>query len=566
MTLSGTGVSGGLACARLYVLDSPGTPAEHPTVLDAGQWTERFQQAVGAAKAELAAVIADATARIGAREAAVFEAHLLMLDDDEWRGEIERLIAAGTAAPAAVRQVSDALAAELRALDDDYLRARAADVLDVGLRVLRQLGAAPRLSLPTAADGEVVLAARELSPSDTVGLDPAVVRAIVTEQGTRTSHAAILARQLGIPALVGVAGLMDAARDGVLCAVDGDAGTCELDPAPATARRFRAHRVTAEIRHEPVSTADGVEIQVFANAATAGEVATAVSLGADGIGLFRTELLLAEAGYLHDEERQVAAYTAAAVAAQGRPVVFRTFDVGGDKPVDGLSMPQEANPFLGLRGVRLCLDRSDVFATQLRALTRVAGQHANVEVMIPMVSGLEELDRVEELLAKTAGESRLRLGAMVEVPSAALLAPELAACCAFLSVGTNDLTAYLLAADRTNANLGTLYNELHPAVLRTLSAVLAAGREAGTKVSVCGELAGDLRALPLLVGLGLRCLSVAPPLVPRLKQALRGITVGQAERLAEQVLAAPRAEIVESLLAAGFGEEGEGLRPLSAAL
>ncbi|WP_169950459.1 phosphoenolpyruvate--protein phosphotransferase [Microbispora sp. H11081] len=561
MILTGTGVSGGSACAPLYVLPSRGSHSAPVSVraLVPGTWGERLTESIEAARAELAAVVADVTARLGPEEAGIFKAHELLLDDDEWRGEIERLVAGGIAAPAAVRQVSDAVAAELRELDDDYLRERAADVLDVAQRVLRHLGVDSTTPLPTAADGEVVLAALELMPSDTLGLDPAVVRAIVTERGTRTSHAAILARQLGIPAVVSVSGLLaavePAVRQGVLCAVDADAGTCELDPDPGTAERHRTARNVVEVCDDPVRTADGVDVAVYGNAASAEEVAAAVSYGADGIGLFRTELLLSGTMRVLDEEGQVAAYTAAAVAAGGRPVVFRTFDVGGDKPVDGLSVPHEDNPFLGLRGVRLCLDRKDVFATQLRALARVARDHSNVHVMVPMVSGLEELDAVDALLGELAADHRLSVGAMVEVPSVAVLAREFAARCDFLSVGTNDLTAYLLAADRNNPNLGSLYNDLHPAVIRVISAVLDAGREAGVKVSVCGELAGDPHALPLLVGLGLRAFSAAPPIVPRLKQLIREIDSRQAARLAERVLRASRVEEVAHLLATWPFEE-----------
>ncbi|WP_203994668.1 phosphoenolpyruvate--protein phosphotransferase [Sphaerisporangium rufum] len=554
-------MSGGSACAPLYVLHSRGShsaPVSLP-VLDPGAWGERLTESIESARAELAGVVADATARLGPEEAGIFRAHELLLDDDEWRGEIERLVAGGVAAPAAVRQVSDAVAAELRELDDGYLRERAADVLDVAQRVLRHLGVAEGTPLPTAADGEVVLAALELTPSDTLGLDPAVVRAIVTERGTRTSHAAILARQLGIPAVVAVGGLLAAVEHAVprggLCAVDGDAGTCELDPDPGTAARHQAARTVVEVCQGPVCTVDGVEVAVYGNAASAAEVAAAVSYGADGIGLFRTELLLSGTVRVLDEEGQVAAYTAAAVAAGGRPVVFRTFDVGGDKPVKGLSVPHEDNPFLGLRGVRLCLDRTDVFATQLRALARVARDHPNVQVMVPMVSGLEELDAVDALLGELAAEHRLSVGAMVEVPSAAVLAREFAARCDFLSVGTNDLTAYLLAADRNNPSLGSLYNDLHPAVIRVISTVLEAGREAGVKVSVCGELAGDIHALPLLVGLGLRAFSAAPPIVPRLKQLISEIDSRQAERLAERVLRASRVEEIAHLLATWPSEE-----------
>lgn len=550
MKLVGTGVSSGTACARPYVVTTTTTSGAPDLVADPDRRECGLEEAFDAARLELVDVVAEAARRLGPDEAAIFEAQLMLLDDDEWKGEIDRRVAAGMPATAAVHEVTDAAVSELLSLDDEYLRARSADVLDVARRVLQQLGSVQKTVLPTAEDGEVVLVADELAPSDTLGLDPAVIRAIVVERGTRTSHAAILARQLGIPAVVGVKGLVAAAGAAALCAVDGDAGTCELDPGPAAAARHRLGRVAVEIRHEPVTTSDGVPVAVFANVASPADVARAVSLGADGVGLFRTELLLGDPLFLHDEERQVAVYSAAAVAAQGRPVVFRTFDVGGDKPVEGLSVPKEANPFLGLRGVRLCLDRSDVFAVQLRALARVAREHRNIEVMVPMISGVEEIEAVFHLLRTIDADSRLRIGTMIEVPSAALMAPELARHCAFLSIGTNDLTAYVLAADRNNQALGTLYDELHPAVLRTLATVFEAGLAAQVKVSICGELAGDLSALQLLVGMGLRCFSTAPPMVPRIKAALPQIDSRRAEALAKQVKGLERVAEVHDLLAA----------------
>jgi phosphoenolpyruvate-protein kinase (PTS system EI component) len=273
-----------------------------------------------------------------------------------------------------------------------------------------------------------------------------------------------------------------------------------------------------------------------------------MAMGADGIGLFRTELLVSRPEHLLDEDRQVVAYSAAAIATEGRPIVFRTFDVGGDKPVAGFSIDGETNPFLGLRGVRLCFERLDVFTTQLRAIARVGRDHPNVEILIPMISGVEELERVIALLAEVDPDHRLKIGTMVEVPSASLLAHELAARCDFLSVGTNDLTAYILAADRTNTSLQGFYSELHPAVIRTLSSILVAGRETGTKVSVCGELAGDVRALPLLIGLGLRHFSAAAPMVPRLKHAIQSIDSQQAQELASQVLQSSKVQEVEDLV------------------
>jgi phosphotransferase system enzyme I (PtsI) len=550
--LFGIGVSGGRACARLYVvqdIDPAGTEVTAAPEVPVREWRERLIEALAQSRQELSALVAAAALKVGASHAAIFQAQLMLLDDDEWAGAITQAVAEGQPATAAVRQVSDEIAQSLQALDDEYLRERAADVLDVADRVLRNLGSGTRKNLPTSADGAVVLAASELAPSDTLNLEPAVVRAIITERGTRTSHAAILSRQLGIPAVMAVEGLLAVAEDGALCAVDGGTGECDLAPDPQKAAEFRSAPVALEVSHDVAMTSDGFAVSVCANAAAPDDVALGVHFGADGVGLFRTEMLLHKHDLLYDEDQQLELYSAAAAAAEGRPVVFRTFDVGADKQVNGFSMEDEANPFMGLRGVRLTLARRDIFEIQLRALARASQKYPNVEVMVPMISGLEEVDQVLELLRGATDDQALRFGAMVEVPSAVLLAGELAARVDFLSIGTNDLTAYLLAVDRNNAKLSGLYNELHPAVLRALIIVFDAGQRAGTKVSVCGELAGDLRSLPLLIGMGLRSFSVAPPTVPRLKSAIKKIDSQAASIFARKVLEASRVQEVEDLLA-----------------
>ena len=475
-----------------------------------------------------------------------------MLDDVEWLDPIVERVRSGQPPKAAVLAVSEEIASELGDLDDPYLKERAADIRDLAQRLARELSATgdPGRLQGLPSKGPIVLAAHELTPSDTVDLDPAVVRGLVTEVGARTSHAAILARQLGIPAVVAVDGLMDVVTNGVPFALDGDSGECELAPSETTAASFQATPSLWPTIPARVGTRDGVEIAVHANAGSPQDVARAVALGADGIGLYRTELQFIRLGFIPDEEAQYASYAAAAKAAAGRPVIFRTLDIGGDKPLEGVSSPAEDNPLLGVRGIRLSLRQANVdgFRAQIRALARTARQYPGISVMVPMVSRLEELDAVKGIVAEVASDVDLRLGAMVEVPSAAVLAAPLAAEADFLSVGTNDLTAYLTATDRTNVHVGHLYSELHPAMLRTLAWVARAGEEEGTPVSVCGELAGDLRALPLLIGLGYRSISLAPPMISRVKARVRGLDTTLLTAPAARAMSATRLHQVEQLI------------------
>lgn len=554
MIVTGIPVSGGTAVGRLVVVG-----AMMPTEADAGTTSEtvgsaeermaRLLAAVVASRQEISSIAAQTRARIGSEPAAIIEAQLLVLDDPEWWDPIRDEVRGGTEPTTAVRSVTEAVAEALASLDDPYLRERSADVLDVGQRVAGHLAGRSRTHALHGQTGDIVVAAHELTPTDTLDLDLDVVRGIVTEAGARTSHAAILARQLGIPAVVGAVGVLEAAAPGVVVVLDGDAGTCEIDPEPRALDLARAKalgRVTHAVISQAVTTRDGVQVHVLANASSVSDVERAVAEGADGIGLYRTEFLFMRSDELPDEAAQVEHYAAVVEAACGRPVTFRTLDVGGDKPVPGLQMEAEENPFLGVRGIRLTLANRPVFDAQLRALARTAEAFPGVSVMIPMVSGLEELDDVRHVLKDVAPRAAFRLGAMVEVPSAALLVDALAQEVDFLSVGTNDLTAYLLAADRGNRHLHELYSEFHPAVLRALHLIRDGAKD--TPVSVCGELAGDRRATGLLVGLGYRQLSVSGPLVPAVKERIRTIDAGAAERAAAELLLARRHRDVDAVL------------------
>jgi phosphotransferase system enzyme I (PtsI) len=522
------------------------TPASSES---AGAAAQRLSEALGRAREELSRTVAETRNRLGDEHAAIFEVQAALLADPEWIDPITDQVAQGVPPEVAVSDCTDALADEIRAIPDEYLQQRAIDILDLGRRVVRLLGPGEAPALADQVDGkQVIVAAHDLTPSETLTFDPELVKAIVTQVGGRTSHTAILARQLGIPAVVGIEGLLDTVQDGQLVAVDGDHGYCDVQPSGDVRRRFTSATATGEhaLVRDPVRTSDGVEVHVLANAATPDDVRRAVAAGADGIGLYRTEFLFVGTE-LPDEQMQESIYREAAGAAAGRPITFRTLDVGGDKDVPLLGLERELNPFLGVRGVRFSLARPELLVAQLRALTRTAAAYPNVRVMVPMVTVLEELDQVRSLVP----EAPFPLGAMVEVPAAAILASELAQACDFLSVGTNDLTQYVLAVDRTNDRLSSLYDELNPAVVRLLGSVAAAATAVGTEVGVCGELAGRPLAAPLLLGLGYRHLSVVPPQVQNVKQAVASSTLAAAERLAARALTSTRAVQITQLLQQG---------------
>ncbi|MDO8213507.1 phosphoenolpyruvate--protein phosphotransferase [Conexibacter sp. CPCC 206217] len=512
---------------------------------------------------------------VGANEAEVLDALALVLDDDALLGPARHAIDDDRRSAArAWSDAVDAIADRYRALDDPYQRERAADVLDVGQRVLRALAteASPPASLDAVAGqdparhpgaGQSILLAADLTPIDAAGLDRATVAGIATAQGGPTSHGAILARALGVPAVVGIGDGLTQLRDGARAILDGDAGLLIPAPMPATEQDYRERRALAAAAaeqasaaaHDPATTSDGVRIEVAANAGSPFDAEEAAAEGADGVGLLRTEFAFLDRASAPSEDEQVAIYSQAARALNGLPLIVRTLDAGADKPLPYLAMAAEANPFLGVRGVRLGLARPELLRTQLRAIVRTAGAFPNVKLMFPMIATIDELRAARGLLdaalAQTGAQplDGFEVGIMVEVPAAALTAVQLAREVDFFSLGTNDLTQYVLAAERGNAALGALADGLHPAVLRLVDEVCRAARAHGRWVGVCGELGADPAAAPLLVGLGVRELSVAAPSVPAVKAAIRTLDVGDAEALAHAALAAESADAVRVLVA-----------------
>jgi phosphoenolpyruvate-protein phosphotransferase (PTS system enzyme I) len=522
-----------------------------------------FEKALDASRRDLAQIRHGIAAELGESEAGIYDAQMLMVDDPELRRAVHESIRRRRNAGVSFRDYMAAVATRLERVENEYLRERHADIMDIERRVLRHLMGDGHKGLRVLERPSVVIA-HEIGPSDVALLDRERVLGFVAEVGGRTSHSALVARGRGIPAVVGVRGVMQAAKAGDLGIVDGFRGEVELDPAPAIATRYRARRARLEkgadelaaLRDEPAVTPDGRRVELSANIELPGEIEAVLQVGADGVGLFRTEFFYLDRAELPSEEEQYRAYRSCAERMAPRPVIFRTMDLGGDKVASYLGTTHETNPFLGYRGIRFALAHPEVFRTQIRAIFR-ASAHGKARMMFPMIASLEELRAALALCRKaTADLDRegaeydhdLEIGIMIETPSAVWVADLLARESRFLSIGSNDLIQYTLAMDRDNERLAHLYEPLSPAVLRSLRHTVHAGHGAKRWVGVCGEMAGDPRTAILLIGLGVDELSVSCYDLPRVKAAIRSVTATRARDLAEQALARDSAEDVRKLL------------------
>lgn len=481
----------------------------------------------------------------------IFDFQRLILEDPDLVQKAQKTIRkARINAEAAWLGVIQTTRDAYRSLVNAYMQARAADVIDAGNRVFTQLGGKPKTSL--FLEVPAVIVAHDLLPSEVVQLDPQKVLGIVTAKGGNNSHAAILARSLGIPAVVGAGSAVASVMQGTVIALDGDTGRIWLSPDETVLGQLEIRRAQwlekqQRLRkegHKPAVTTDGITIHVTANIGGPRDASQAFKLGAEGAGLFRTEFLFQQRGTAPTEDEQYAAYVSAAKAMQGRPVIIRTLDVGGDKALSYAVVPDEGNPFLGLRGIRFCLAHPDLFRTQLRALLRAAREE-NIKIMFPMVAQLAELKAARALLeeaAKQLGDEGIacdrpvETGIMIEVPAAVAMADRLAKEADFLSIGTNDLTQYVMAADRGNAAVAPLCDGFHPAVLRMVRTAVEAGHRAGIPVGMCGELAANPDAAPLLIGLGLDELSMNAHCVPEVKAAIRNLSAVKCRKLAAKAL------------------------------
>ncbi|GAA0722713.1 phosphotransferase system enzyme I (PtsI) [Halorubrum trapanicum] len=563
-TLDGVGSTprSGVGTVRWYRPDADLTLPDRPDPesVDVDAELERYETARDAVRSALRDARDRTAERVGEEEAAVFEAHEGFLDDPTIIEDVETAIRDGTPAAHAVADRFDEAVAQFEGMEG-RMAERADDLRDVRDRLLRALldadGGGPAATDLAALPAGTVLLAERLTPSDTAALDPDAIAGIATVEGGRTSHAAIIARSLAIPAVVGVGEALESIADGETVLVDGDAGTLVVDPDDE--RRAAAEGTGPAVISERVATADGRPVEVAANVGGESELDPAAERGADGIGLFRTEFLFIDREAPPTEAEQYETITAALSAFPEDRVVVRTLDIGGDKPVPYLDLSDEPNPFLGRRGVRLSLDEhADLFETQLRALLRAAAtEHGDdLAVMFPLVTRVEEVERavetVESVAADLADEGVDHavpdLGAMVETPAAAFVADALADRLDFLSVGTNDLAQYVMAADRGNDAVAEYHDPLHPAVLRALDRTTAAVEETDAWVGMCGEMAGDPALTELLVGLGFDELSMSAVTVPDVKRRIREVDADAAASLAIDALACEtRGEVLDVL-------------------
>ncbi|AVH64796.1 phosphoenolpyruvate--protein phosphotransferase [Nostoc sp. 'Peltigera membranacea cyanobiont' N6] len=562
--LSGIAASAGVAIARVvHYQPTHITITEYHVDDPESEW-QRVQAAIHTARQEIQAVFSQASLQIGDTEAAIFDAQLLFLEDPVLlEAAYGRISDHHINAEAAWQAVVDEVATSYRTLEDSYLQERVDDVVDVGQRVLRLL--AGNLPANLHFDEPAILVATDLTPSDTARLDPTKVLGICTTSGSATSHSAIIARTLGIPAVLGVDAQVLHLADGTLMALDGESGKAWVEPEShildlLAAKQSAWQTAQQEARataHQPAITRDGRQVKVFANIGSINDVQVAVASGAEGVGLLRTEFLYLDRTSAPTEEEQLEVYQAIAQILDNRPLIIRTLDVGGDKPLPYLRVGfPEANPFLGWRGIRFCLDRVDLFKTQLRAILRASVGH-QIKIMLPMIATLGEVRAAKVILGEVQTElnqagisfdAAMKVGIMVEVPSAVAIADQLAAEVDFFSIGTNDLSQYVMASDRTNPRVANLADALHPAVLRMVQQTIQAAHAAGISVGLCGELAADTLATPILLGLGLDELSVNPQSIPGVKQAIARLSIVESEAIVASALQQDSAVHVRELI------------------
>ncbi|MPQ35554.1 phosphoenolpyruvate--protein phosphotransferase [Limosilactobacillus fermentum] len=536
--VKGIAASDGIGIAPAYLLVDPDLSYDKVKVDDTAAEYARVEKAFQDSIEELTQIKENAKDRLGEEELGVFDAHIAILSDPEMLGQIKDDIENNhTGAEEAVDKVTTAFADMLAAMTDNaYMQERAADVKDVAKRAMSHL-LGKQLPNIAGINSPVVIVAHEITPSDTSQMDAKFVKGIVTDLGGRTSHAAIMSRTLRIPAIVGSNEVTTSVEHGQMMIVDGLNGDAIIDPSDdqvkeyeAKAEAFEAERAEwAKLVDAPSVSKDGKEFEIAANIGTPDDTEDAVKQGADGVGLFRSEFLYMDNDHMPSEDEQFEAYKKAVVGMNGKPVVVRTMDIGGDKPLDYMPLPKEENPFLGYRAIRICLDRPELFKTQLRALVR-ASEFGPVSIMFPMIATVAELRQAKAIFEEAKAEVQkdhpglgddVKIGMMIEIPLAALNAAQLAKEVDFFSIGTNDLIQYSFAADRGNEAVSYLYQPLNPAFLSLVKHVITSAHENGAKAAMCGEMAGDEMALPLLMGMGLDEYSMSATSILRTRSMMK---------------------------------------------
>lgn len=550
----GTGASPGIALGKALVIEHSELVIEKKTIENIDEEIQKLESAVKVSKEELTKVKEKALAELGEHEAEIFEAHLLVLEDPELIGSaISKIRDEKVNADYALNEIKEMFVAMFESMDNEYMRERAADIKDVTNRVLRHILGIKVVDL-AGLDEEVVLIAHDLTPSDTATMNKNMVLGFLTDIGGRTSHTAIMARTLEIAAVVGLNDITKKVKDGDYIVFNGDTGEVIVNPDEETKAKyaslkeeFEEYRKSLELLKGQASiTTDGRHVELAGNIGSPNDVEGLIKNDAEGVGLYRTEFLyMDKEDSFPTEEEQYEAYKAVLEGMNNKPIVIRTLDIGGDKELPYFEMEAEMNPFLGYRAIRLCLDRKDIFKTQLRALYR-ASVHGKLRIMFPMISSLEELLDAKEVIKEVLKEldaeniaysNDVEVGMMIEIPSAAVISDVLARHVDFFSIGTNDLIQYTCAVDRMNQKISHLYNQFNPAVLRLIKMVIDNAHKEGKWVGMCGESAGDQRMIPILLGFGLDEFSMSPISILPARKLITSLSYADMQKFADEVLA-----------------------------
>lgn len=563
--MKGTSASAGIGIGKVAIMEETELVIKKETISDAAAEKERFQAALKQAIEETEALAKDLATRVGEKEAEILNGHLMLLSDPMLTGEIENTIAGENACSEyAIENVCNMYADMFASMGDELMQQRATDMRDIKTRMQKILLGVSSVDIASLPAGSVIVA-KDLTPSMTAGINPANVCGIVTELGGKTSHSAILARALEIPAVVAVEGFLNSVKDGDTVVLDGSEGVVFVNPEEAVTADYEAKR-TAYLKEKkeldqyigkPTVTKDGVTIELVANIGKPEDVDKVLQYDAEGIGLFRTEFLFMDRNSMPTEDEQFEAYQKVAIAMNGKPVIIRTLDIGGDKEIPYMGLKKDENPFLGYRAIRFCLDRrEDVYRPQLRALLR-ASAFGNIKIMVPMVTCLEEFREakamIEEIKAELdskgiAYKKDIQVGIMVETAAASLMADAFAKEVDFFSIGTNDLTQYTMSVDRGNDKVSYLYSPLNPAVLRSIRHIIQCGRKEGIMVGMCGEAASDPLMIPLLLAFGLNEFSMSASAVLNARKLITGYSIEELQAIADQAMSFVTAGEVEAFM------------------
>ncbi|WP_239617254.1 phosphoenolpyruvate--protein phosphotransferase [Cohnella mopanensis] len=560
------GASQGIAIGKSFVLPhwEWELPDQKIELADLAKEFDRLYEGIRRSKTEINQMKTELDEVVGSEEASIFDAHLAILEDPVFMNEIQGIIQRQyKVAEVAVKEAIDHFVTMFDLLDDEYMKERALDIKDVGNRLLKHLLGAPDISLPEDTQ-PFVLVVRELSPSQLVHLKPELVLGIVTMIGSPTSHAAIMARAFGIPMVMSVEGKLEQTiSTGDLLIIDGGTGLLQIEPTSEMVARYtdlRKRQIAEKdqlltLAKVPSVTPDGVPLTLAANISSLKELDAALSNGAEGVGLFRTEFLYMDRSHFPSEDEQFDVYRAVVQKLNGEMLIIRTLDIGGDKQLDYYELPEEENPFLGFRAIRFSLERKDLFKTQLRAILR-ASQFGDVQIMYPLITSVDEVREANEVLEEAKREllaegvphnTLIKAGIMIEVPAAVAIADLLAEEVAFFSIGTNDLIQFTLAVDRMNEQINHLYEPYHPAILRMIRTVTKAAKAQGIPVSICGEIAGDVNALPIWLGLGIEELSLSAQAILPIKESMLRTKASDSRRLLEDVFRCKSASEVREI-------------------